>query len=103
MDATVSPVVGFKTVAPSLDGTIERPAALKSLRRTTAAAKWLSGPSGSGKSTLVASQLKANGKRWVWYRIDERDNDPAFFYVNLATAIKCGIAEVCSLPVFADD
>jgi ATP/maltotriose-dependent transcriptional regulator MalT/DNA-binding SARP family transcriptional activator len=103
VEALVSLVVGFKTVAPSLDGTIERPAALISLRRATATAKWLSGPSGSGKSTLVASQLKAGGKQWVWYRLDARDNDPAFFYANLAATIERSISGVCTLPVFADD
>src|SRR5437763_2078874 len=103
MEASASPVVGFKTVAPSLDGTIERPAALSSLRRPTAQAKWLSGPSGSGKSTLVASAVKANGKRCVWYRLDQRDDDPAFLYAGLAAAIEQQVPTARDLPLFADD
>jgi len=103
MEAPVSPVVGFKTVAPSLEGTVERPAALGALRRAPAAAKWLAGPSGSGKSTLVASHLATSGKPCVWYRLDARDNDPAFLYANLAEAIAGSIQRVRDLPVFADD
>ena len=103
MEAPVSPVVGFKTVAPPLDGTIERPAALSSLRRPTAQAKWLLGPSGSGKSTLVASAVKANGKRCVWYRLDQRDDDPAFLYAGLAAAIEQQVPIARDLPLFADD
>ncbi|HET6803051.1 MAG TPA: hypothetical protein VFI50_10430, partial [Casimicrobiaceae bacterium] len=75
-------VAGFKAAAPSLDGTIERSAALAALRRPRAAARWLTGVSGSGKSTLVAAHVHATGRRHVWYRLDARDDDAAFFYAN---------------------
>ena len=103
MEAPVSPVVGFKTVAPSLEGAVERAAALACLRHASAAAKWLSGPSGSGKSTLIASHLAATGKPCVWYRLDARDNDPAFFYANVAAAVERRTSCASAVPIFADD
>ena len=103
MEAPASLVVGFKNVAPPLDGAVERPVALASLRRAPAASKWLSAPSGSGKSTLVASCLAGAGKASVWYRLDARDNDPAFFYAHFAAAIGGRTTGDGALPSFADD
>ena len=103
MEAPASLVVGFKNVPPPLEGAVERPVALASLRRAPAASKWLSAPSGSGKSTLVASYLATTGKTSTWYRLDARDNDPAFFYANFAAAIGGRTTGDGALPSFADD
>ena len=103
MEAAASPVVGFKTVAPPLEGAVERPAALAALRRASGAAKWLCAPSGSGKSTLVASHLAVAGRPSIWYRLDARDNDPAFFYASFGAAIGGRIPSPGNLPVFADE
>ena len=53
MEAPVSAVVGFKTVAPSLDGTIERPAAIASLQRVRAELQYR----GKASATVVSSQF----------------------------------------------
>ncbi len=47
---------------------------------------WVSGPAGSGKTTLIASYLKERKARYLWYRMDEGDGDPAtfFYYLGLA-------------------
>lgn len=47
---------------------------------------WVSGPAGSGKSTLVASYLDIRELPYVWYQIDEGDEDPAVFFSCLCLA-----------------
>jgi DNA-binding SARP family transcriptional activator len=96
-------VAGFKTVAPSLDGTIERVAALAALRAVRAPVRWLTGVSGSGKSTLVATHVRDSGRPCVWYRLDARDDDPAFFYASFASALAPALPRDAALPAFADD
>ena len=96
-------VAGFKTTAPSLDGTIERTAALAALRRSHAPARWLTGVSGSGKSTLIAAHVQATGRPRLWYRLDARDDDAAFFYANFAAAVDRALPAVHALPGFTDD
>ncbi len=103
MDVQHEATAGFKIVAPAIGGALDRPAALAALRRATAPARWLSGPSGSGKSTLVAQHLATAGIRHVWYRLDARDNDPAFFYRTFASAVARRTKSRRTLPVFADD
>ena len=103
MDVRHDATAGFKIVAPAIEGTLDRPAALAALRRACAPARWLSGPSGSGKSTLVAQHFAAAGIRHLWYRLDARDNDPAFFYRAFADALARRIRSRRSLPAFADD
>lgn len=58
-----------------LDGTQKRPLV------------WVSAPAGAGKTTLVASWLDARDPRSVWYHVDERDDDPASFFHDLALAV----------------
>ena len=96
-------VAGFKTTAPSLGGTIERTAALAALQRSHTPARWLTGISGSGKSTLIAAHVHATGRRHVWYRLDARDDDAAFFFANFATTVRYALSAVCELPSFTDD
>jgi DNA-binding SARP family transcriptional activator len=96
-------MAGFKAAAPSLDGTIERSAALAALRRPHAPARWLTGVSGSGKSTLVAAHVRATGRRHVWYRLDARDDDAAFFYANFTAAVGYALPAARVLPSFTDD
>jgi DNA-binding SARP family transcriptional activator len=93
---------GFKTVAPSLDGTIARTAALAALRRAAGPARWLTGASGTGKSTLVASHVR-DAAPSAWYRLDARDDDPAFFYANFGAALERAWPQGPDLPTFVDD
>ena len=104
MKAPAAPVVAaFKTLAPSLEAAIDRPVALAALRTFTAPARWLSGPSGCGKSTLVAAHARATGRSTAWYRLDARDDDPAFFYGGVAVALAAAFPDGLPLPAFADE
>lgn len=49
---------------------------------------WVSGPAGSGKTTLVAGYLAERNLKCIWYRMDERDGDPAAFFHYLGLAAK---------------
>ncbi len=95
--------VSIKTSAPSLEGVVERRRLLDALASLKAAAKWLQSPSGTGKSTLAASYARAAKKPLVWYRLDERDNDPAFFYAEFAEAIRSQAKLTKQLPKFSSD
>ena len=49
---------------------------------------WLSAPAGYGKTMLAASYLASRELHTLWYRLDERDNDPgSFFYYLRQVAI----------------
>src|SRR5918993_263643 len=95
--------VSIKTSAPSLEGVIERKRLLDALAELQAPAKWLQAPSGTGKSTLAASYARVRKKPLVWYRLDERDNDPAFFYAEFAGAINSQVKVTKQLPKFSSD
>ncbi|MEO8187120.1 MAG: BTAD domain-containing putative transcriptional regulator [Burkholderiaceae bacterium] len=95
--------VTIKTSAPALDGVIERGRLLKALAQLPAPAKWLQSPSGTGKSTLAASYARSRKMPLVWYRLDERDNDPAFFYSEFAHAVRTQLASKSQLPKFSSD
>ncbi len=95
--------VTIKTSAPSLDGVIERARLVNALTKLPAAAKWLQAPSGTGKSTLAASYARSRKKPLVWYRLDERDNDPAFFYAEFAQAVRTQLRLTKQLPKFSSD
>ncbi len=93
----------FKTVVPELVGVVERPGLVARLRASGAPAKWLSAPSGSGKSTLAASYVRDTGKPVAWYRLDARDDDPAFFYHQFASALTAQGVDTTGLPRFTND
>ena len=95
--------VSIKTSAPSLKGVIERRRLIDALSRLQTPARWLQAPSGTGKSTLAASYARASKKPLVWYRLDERDNDPAFFYAEFAEAIRGQTRFTKQLPKFSSD
>jgi ATP/maltotriose-dependent transcriptional regulator MalT/DNA-binding SARP family transcriptional activator len=103
MEPKAVPVAAFKTTAPSLDGAIARPALVARLRAGAGAATWVCAPSGSGKSTLVATHVREAGRRVVWYRLDERDDDPAFFYPQFTGALRASLGGCEALPAFTDD
>ncbi len=93
----------IKTSPPSLEGVIERPRLLEALADLQAPAKWLQAPSGTGKSTLAAHYAQASGKTLAWYRLDERDNDPAFFFGEFARTVETHLALAKPLPKFVSD
>ena len=93
----------IKTSAPSLIGVIERPRLINALAAVPATAKWMQAPSGSGKSTLAASWARNRAKPFAWYRLDERDNDPAFFYGEFADTVRGQLKLSDGLPKFSID
>ncbi|MEP6941433.1 MAG: BTAD domain-containing putative transcriptional regulator [Betaproteobacteria bacterium] len=96
-------VIAFKTSAPSTTGIVERTALLAKLRGVNAPARWLSAPAGSGKSTLAASYARSAQKLLLWYRIDARDDDPAFFYTHFSAIAADALADGAALPRFSDE
>jgi len=92
----------IKTSAPSLDGVIERPRLVNALASLPTSAKWLQSPSGTGKSTLAASYARCRNKPLTWYRLDERDNDPSFFYQEFTQALG-PLLNATALPKFSGD
>ena len=95
--------ISIKTSAPSLEGVIERKRLIDALTKLPACAKWLQSPSGTGKSTLAASYARSCKKPLAWYRLDERDNDPAFFYAEFADAVHRQLRLKKPLPKFSSD
>ena len=95
--------VSIKTSAPSLEGVVERRRLIDALAKLQAPAKWLQAPSGTGKSTLAASYARTRKKPLVWYRLDERDNDPAFFYSEFGNAINSQVRLTKQAPKFSSD
>ena len=93
----------IKTSAPSLEGVIERRRLIDALAQLHASAKWLQSPSGTGKSTLAASYARSRKKPLVWYRLDERDNDAAFFYADFAQAFRNQLRPKAQLAKFSGD
>jgi hypothetical protein len=49
---------------------------------------WLSSPAGSGKTTLLTSYLREKKIPFIWYRVDETDNDVANFFYYMSEAVK---------------
>ena len=80
----------FKVTPPNLSGTISRPRLIEWVGAVGTPAKWLSAPPGSGKSLLAAQYARATRKRVCWYRLDSRDDDPAFFYSRWGSVANTG-------------
>jgi DNA-binding SARP family transcriptional activator len=89
-----------KTAAPALTGILARPRLDARLAEIGAPAKWVIAPSGTGKSTLVASYARGTGRTVVWYRLDPRDDDSAYFYDQLGSTLAAAIGRLLSLPRF---
>ena len=98
-----SPAVeAAKFLAPTTAAALPRPELLARLAAAGSAAKWVTAPSGAGKSTLAALYAEADGRTPLWYRLDERDADPAFFFRTLASRLARVVAPAPKLPAFAD-
>ena len=89
-----------KTAAPALAGIVVRPRLDARLAEIAAPAKWVVAPSGTGKSTAVASYARSTKRTVVWYRLDPRDDDSAYFYRELGSALAAAVGKAPSLPRF---
>lgn len=61
-------------------------------------AVWIEALPGSGKSTLVAEHLRQQPCPFLWYRMDEGDDDPATFFHLFASAVRRLVGESIPLP-----
>ena len=93
----------LKTSPPSLANVVVRARLIDALADLVAPAKWLQAPSGTGKSTLAASYVDRTARPAAWYRFDDRDNDPAFFYREFAQAVEAQLRLSAPLPKFSSD
>jgi len=63
---------------------------------------WLAAPAGYGKTTAVVDYLHGTKAPYVWYRVDEGDQDIARFYHYLARTLRSAkMAE--AMPVFGSE
>jgi ATP/maltotriose-dependent transcriptional regulator MalT/DNA-binding SARP family transcriptional activator len=102
MTSAHSPTEAAKFAPPNLDRAIPRPALIERLRAASPTARWINAPSGAGKSTLVACHVSTRRAPLLWYRLDERDADSAFFFATLAAQLSARLGTPGSLPAFAD-
>ena len=62
---------------------------------------WISSPGGSGKTSLMADFIEQKKLSCLWYRVDERDNDIASFFLYLGMAIRSVADGSVNLPAFS--
>jgi LuxR family transcriptional regulator, maltose regulon positive regulatory protein len=100
---TPSMLDAAKFTPPSLAGVVARPALEQALDGMAAPACWLCAPSGAGKSTLVAASAARETVPVLWYRLDERDNDPTFFFAQWRALAQRVWAPQATLSEFSYD
>lgn len=92
-----------KATPPALAQALPRPRLLDALHAAQAPARWLVAPTGSGKSTVAAQFAQQGRRRLLWYRLDERDDDPALFHPAFARAsVQQLQVPAGALPPFAE-
>ncbi|WP_041363730.1 hypothetical protein [Methylomonas methanica] len=64
---------------------------------------WLHAPAGSGKTTLAASYSERLNCPLLWYRFDEGDYDPAYFFANFLTSARSRLASLNPIPAFGPE
>jgi DNA-binding SARP family transcriptional activator len=76
-----------KILPPILPEIVRRTRLLKFLQhKHHYSVSWITGPAGSGKTTLVADYLKSIRSDFIWYRLDDHDDDLSLFFSHLAQA-----------------
>ncbi|NOY64152.1 MAG: hypothetical protein GXO97_01940, partial [Nitrospirae bacterium] len=76
-----------KITKPSLSWIIPRERLFRKLEQGREfAIIWITGPPGSGKTSLVCSYLEHTGLPFMWYQVDDNDEDVAsfFYYMGIA-------------------
>jgi LuxR family maltose regulon positive regulatory protein len=60
----------------------------------------VSSPPGTGKSTLVATYIASRNPPYIWYQLDQGDNDPAtfFYYLGIAARVAMPHQEPSEMP-----
>ena len=98
--ATVPARFVAKLSAPRQVRTAQRPRVRDLIEEALRAGVcWLAAPAGYGKTTAVVDYLHGTKAPYVWYRVDEGDQDIARFYHYLARTLRSDkMAE--AMPVF---
>ncbi len=95
----VRPVIATKLYVPrTRPGLITRPRLTEQLRRgADVSVTLISAPAGFGKTTLLADWLSATSdrdRRVAWLSLDAADNQPAAFWVYVATALESAVPSI---------
>lgn len=99
----MSEVMRAKLVPPQIGGElIERPRLIELIARNPEAKLIaITAPAGYGKTISVLQHIKSLASPFVWYQLDQYDNDPAVFMQYLLTGLRAHLpgfgAEVCQL------
>jgi ATP/maltotriose-dependent transcriptional regulator MalT len=89
-----------KLTPPRLPAIVERPRLYRLLDRARKRPiVWISAPPGFGKTTLVASYLRTQKLRSLWYQLDDGDGDLATFFHYLGLAVQKGVPRVKKPPL----
>src|SRR5688572_19943434 len=89
-----------KLAPPRATQILRRARVLKQIDRSLRSGMcWLAAPAGYGKTTALVDYVRSAGTKYIWFRVDEGDQDIARFFQYLALSL--GSAEAAAgLPVF---
>ncbi|MEW6053047.1 MAG: BTAD domain-containing putative transcriptional regulator [Nitrospirota bacterium] len=98
------PVV-FKITKPHIEGIFVRDRLFDVIEKAREfPVLFVTSPPGSGKTILVSSYLESHKLPFIWYRVDEGDEDIATFFFYMGLAIKRAFpAKRFSLPIFSPE
>jgi LuxR family maltose regulon positive regulatory protein len=100
MNIAVSAHPIAKLAAPRAVETVRRGRVAKRIDRALATgACWIAAPAGYGKTTALADYLASTGTPYVWFRVDEGDQDVGRFFGYLAQSLPTSEARE-RMPVF---
>jgi len=65
---------------------------------------WITAPAGSGKTVSISSYLHKKELTALWYVVDQRDEDPAHFFLSLGNAARSHLPmDTLSLPLLTPE
>jgi LuxR family maltose regulon positive regulatory protein len=89
-----------KLVAPRAKRIVRRARVLSAIDRTLrAGACWVAAPAGYGKTIAITDYVQKAAVPYIWYRVDEGDQDVASFFHYMALSVQGGRAGQ-TLPAF---
>lgn len=97
-----TPLLRTKIIPPPRNArTLPRPRVLQALKQSLDyRLTLLQAGAGYGKSTALA-ELAGEISPFIWYQVNEEDNDPLVFLLHLNHAIRQGLPEIPGLPLAA--
>ena len=92
-----------KLVAPRARQIVRRARVLSAIdRQLRAGACWVAAPAGYGKTIAITDYLQKTGTPYVWYRVDDGDEDIASFFHYMALSVE-GRRPSQALPSFGPE